>query len=616
MVQTPIHCPSRSLLRALSIAVLFVAAGQLHAAATMCHNPNTTRRYVPCQIDLALTNPPANPYTSIEVWATFSRAGVADVKVYGFLLSGTTYRFRFTPVTDGTWSYVYGSSNGNAYVTNGAGQSFNVPANSQESGFVRREGSAGNTDRVAFDCAFDGPNQCPPEGSPVSAPAGIDHPFYWGQTYYQIINNAATRNSGGTQNLTWQTAITTAKSKGFRKIRMLVYPWNANYNGSYVIGAQTVPAKQSQPYVASNPALPCNVTPTLINLAHFDVLDQIVNFMHTNAMGAELIIFKDQSAPDCGVTFHSQADNERYAKYVLSRYAAYPNVTFSFTNEYEGTPYTPAQWTALGEVLKPYDPYRVHPRTQLLRLFTIHQHERVNPDPGFDIASFPADFGFLVSGSLQWSRFGSVQYPGSTAPPDRWGEEVRSVNDALDIPMFDDEFGYLKNYSDTYGADARLRHRNAIWGMATAGVYGSVGDNLTTPNATLRSEWVNRPEWDDFQRMVKFFTDQAATVPIPEYWRLRRALYNNPARQAWVTAYSNRFIVVYDAIGVNASSNITFTLPALPANERWDTWRFNPTNGAYAFQASLSDQVGGTSLTIPRGTEFAHDTVFVLKAQP
>jgi hypothetical protein len=612
----------RSLIRnMLVLAVLFTAA-HAHAAAVQCLNAVAVKRYVPCYIDLALNNPPApnqlpgNLYnSSVDVWATFTNTSpsVPPVTVHGFLFSGTTFRFRFNPTTDGTWNYTFFSSNGNIYVTNGAGQTFNAPASTQESGFVRREGSVGNTDRVAFDCAFDGAGACPPESSPVSAPNGVDHPFLWGQTYYQIINNAATKN-GATQNLTWQTAITSAKAKGFRKIRMLVYPWNQTYNGSYVVGGVSVPAAQSQPYVATSG---CTVDPTQINLTHFNTLDQIVNYMHTNGMVAELILFKDQGAGDCGQTFWSDMDNQRYAKYVFERYAAYPNVIFSFSNEYEGTPYSPAQWNALGEILKPYDPFREHPRTHLLRLWSIHQHERKFPDPGFDIAYTPGESGFMTHASLQWSRFGSGMYPGSSAPPDGWGEELRVQNDALDIPIFDDEFGYLSNYDTTYTTNARLRHRNAIWGLAQAGIYGSVGDTRTSPNITFRSEWVNRVEWDDFQRMVKFFTDAAATVPITApWWQFRRALYNNAARQAWVTAYSNDYIVVYDAIGQPASSNITFTLPALPAGELWDTWRYDPETGAYAFQATLSDKAGGTSITLPRGNELAHDTVFLLKAQP
>ena len=83
-----------------------------------------------------------------------------------------------------------------------------------------------------------------------------------------------------------------------------------------------------------------------------------MNYLHTNAMGAELIIFKDQNlAKDCGRTFSTtDTDNDRYAKYVLARYAAYDNVTFSFSNEWQGTPYLPAKWNTFAETLKPWIP--------------------------------------------------------------------------------------------------------------------------------------------------------------------------------------------------------------------------------------------------------------------
>lgn len=118
---------------------------------------------MPCEIDLVLTNPPSNLYTGVQAWATFTNVNAPPVTVYGSLLSGTTFRFRFNPVTDGTWSYTFFSNNGNAYVTNGPGQTFDVPASTREAGFVRREESMGYADRIVYDCAYDGPNQCPPD---------------------------------------------------------------------------------------------------------------------------------------------------------------------------------------------------------------------------------------------------------------------------------------------------------------------------------------------------------------------------------------------------------------------------------------------------------------------
>ena len=251
----------RTPIRSLIALAFFFLAAHTYAAEVQCLNAVAVKRYVPCRIDLVLTNPappnslPTNLYDStLQVWATFTHATAPPVTVYGFLLSGTTYRFRFNPTTDGTWTYNFGSSYVNTYVTNGPGQSFNAPASTRERGFTRREGSIGNTDRVVYDCAADGPNQCPQEttpGSPINSTAGIDHPFLWGMTYYQIVSNAATKTPGGVQSTSWQTAITSAKAKGFRKIRMLVYPWDGQYNGTYNIGGTNVTASRSAPYVMS-----------------------------------------------------------------------------------------------------------------------------------------------------------------------------------------------------------------------------------------------------------------------------------------------------------------------------------------------------------------------------
>jgi hypothetical protein len=627
---------SRSALRlSFVVALLFVSA-HAHAFATKCLNPNTTRRYVPCEIDITLNTPVGNPYATIEVGADFTHATAPPVHVYGFLLSNsvsaTVYRIRFNPTTEGTWSYTFFSSSSNAYVTNLGGQSFNVGTSPKESGFIRRDKANGFATRVVYDCTFDGPGQCPPEAnpaSPITAPNGVDHPFYWGQTYYQIINNAATPSSS------WQTAITTAKAKGFRKVRLLVYPWNAEYNGSY----GGVLAKQSIPFVAGtgcqvNPGCginSCTIQFNQVNLTHFNTLDTIVNFMHTNGMGAELIIFKDQAAGNCGRTFSNSAtpdlDNERYAKYVVARYAAYDNVTFSLSNEWQGTPYSAMQWNALAEKLKPYDPFRIHPRTQNLRLMTIHSHEGVKPDVSLAVASADNLTGWMSSASLQWSQFSGSGFPGSSNPPDQWGDEIIFGGTPIGIPVIDDEFGYLKNFDTGYpnppypATEPRFRHRNAMWGLATAAIYGSVGDtrhDATTLNdITLRSEWRDRAEWDDFQRMAKFFSDPAAAVPIPEFWRMRRrdTVYYNPARHAWLTGFTNRYFVLYDALGKTANSAITFTLPALPVSERYDVWRYDPTLGTYTKLNDLSD-LAGTTITITPAHELNSDTVFLIKALP
>jgi hypothetical protein len=632
---------SRTSLRLSFVVALLLVTAHAHAFATKCLNPNTTRRYVPCEIDITLNSIVGNPYATIEVGADFTHAtgAQAPVRVYGFLYSNSTsappvYRIRFNPMTEGTWNYTFFATQ-SSLVTNLGGQSFSVSTSPKESGFIRRDKANNFANRVVYDCAFDGAGQCPPETGAISAPNGVDHPFYWGQTYYQIINNAATTNS-------WQLAVTNSKAKGFRKIRMLVYPWDAVGNGSY----NGVAAKQSLPYLQQGTGCQatsgcginsCTILFNQINVAHFNTLDSIVNYLHTNNMGAELIIFKDQTNTDCGRTFSNNvdpivadADNERYAKYVVARYAAYDNVTFSLSNEWQGTPYSTTKWNTLAEHLKPYDPFRIHPRTQNLRLMTIHSHEGVKPDVGFAVASTDNVTGWMSSASLQWSQFFSGNYTGSSKPPDQWGDEILFGGQPAGIPVSDDEFGYLGDFDGAYTTPAtqsRFKHRNAMWGLATAAIYGSVGDTrrdtTTFDDIVQRSEWRDRDEWSDFLRMTKFFTDPAATVPIPEFWRMRRrdTIYYNPARHAWLTGYTNRYFVLYDAIGTTGGS-ITFTLPALPSTERYDVWRFDPTGpgvgdvpGTYTKLNDLSD-LPGTTLTITSAHQLSYDTVFLIKALP
>lgn len=643
---------SRSMLRwSFALLLLSALAPHAHAFATKCSNPVPTRRYVPCEIDKVLSATPGNAYTDVTVTATFTHATAPPVTVHGYLQtagSPPTFRFRFNPMTDGTWSYQFASSPA-GYVSNTTGQTFTVGLTPKESGFIRRDNANSFANRIVYDCAFDGPNECPPETSPISDSNGVDHPFYWGTTFYQIINNAATRSSvasGSVQNMSWQTAISDAKTKGFRKFRMLVYPWDAEYNGNYVIntsvGPQTVAAAQSHPFVVASSCLVTSgcqlgcgtVNFQQINLAHFTTLDQIVNFAHTQNIGAELILFKDQSTDDCGRTFSNnpnaaiaEADNERYAKYVLARYAAYPNVTFSLSNEWQGAPSpynTAGKWNTLAQNLKPYDPYRIHPRNLNLRLMTIHSHEMVSPDVNLADADSTTGMGWMVHGSLQYSVFYNAPWAGSSKPPSWWGDEIRVANGNSGQPMIDDEFGYLDNFDDRYTTSSRVQHRRAMWGLATAGIYGTVGDTrddfVGDKDITMKSEWKNRPEWDDYQIMMKFFTDQSSpTTAIPEFWRMRRrdTIYYNATREAWLMGYTNRYFVLYDAKGASGTQ-VQFTLPALAANERYDVWRLDPSSTSPPFfMTGLSNQLS-TTITIDPAHHLpgATDTVFLIKAMP
>src|SRR6185436_445133 len=121
-----------------------------------------------------------------------SNPATSKVTVYGYLesvvvsppptVTTVTYRFRFNPITDGAWTWLY-FANVTGLVTNDPSvQWFNSGHATKESGFLRRDDASLFPKSIVYDCFADspagGPSECPPE---TNIPNGVDHPLLWGQ---------------------------------------------------------------------------------------------------------------------------------------------------------------------------------------------------------------------------------------------------------------------------------------------------------------------------------------------------------------------------------------------------------------------------------------------------
>jgi hypothetical protein len=338
--------------------------------------------------------------------------------------------------------------------------------------------------------------------------------FLWGQTYYQITNKA--RKAQNDQDLgnpfddsTWQTPITNSAGYRMNKVRLLVTPWS---------GDSRIPIETY--------AFPKNTDGTLyldkIDTQHWKALDRVVDFLYGKGIIADLILFHDNTT----TPFGTMTQNQKYTKYTVARYAAYPNVIWSLSNEYQNVtvpPLTNASWNDLGCLIRGgcgvyttgADPWLT--RSTFRRPLSIH--------PNVASASYPC-FEFFTAG---WPTHASLQskHPFSTIDQSAFDAVARNRNPSdpsacsglsgsTKLPVVDDEYGCIADFSSNAANDV-LAHRKAIWAVVTAGGFGSAGSDRGAPfQPTLSTDWQDEPNsYGDIKNLFGVIVDNA----IP-YWKM------------------------------------------------------------------------------------------------
>ncbi len=139
----------------------------------------------------------------------------------------------------------------------------------------------------------------------------------WGQTYYSLMYDAM-------QNDNWKQAVNESLSHGMNKVRMFVYA-----QGGFV-GQTNV----SHGYPDVTPYAGSFDSPNRndLNLAYWEKLDEVVQYMQDKGMAADLIV--TNFYPN-GYMAGTDAQNDRFVQYVVNRYAGYDNVIWTLANEWE-----------------------------------------------------------------------------------------------------------------------------------------------------------------------------------------------------------------------------------------------------------------------------------------
>jgi hypothetical protein len=388
------------------------------------------------------------------------------------------------------------------------------------------------------------------------------HPFIWGQTYYNILDNVLDPYGGS-----WVNSIDQSVLYKLNKVRLLVNP--------FII---------TQKYKVTKPFNDPTVHDQ-INLNHWKALDAVVDKLHKtrdaygNRMLAEIILYTDLNpeafAPDA-------TRDDRYIRYAVARYAAFPNVMWCLANEWQlnKPPVTndvgakKAYFQARGNTLRDSDPWRLSPTGQK-RALSIHPN---NSDPIFQFY----DQNWASHAVLQYSIGHGLCDLADCLNSDEWANfsiienlnhvETRPsgnilVNPDL-VPIVNDEYGYLNSRlkadkDDTNpcpnGFFTSEMQRRGAWAVAIAGGYGTFGDSTKTCDSvgntgwtpTITADWIYSSTYVELNSMIQFFNNTIGSG----WWQM---MPNN----ARVSRYNNTMrVYALEQVGTSLNDVVVYAVP-------------------------------------------------------
>jgi hypothetical protein len=486
------------------------------------------------EISLTSDNYYANAYKDGSLTATFTGPGGVTKTVTGFWDGGNSFKVRFTPTVEGSWSYTTSSSDQGL---NGNSGSFVAAALiAGRHGFLRIDPNYTNS--FIWD-------------------DGVRY-FMMGQTYYDWMQAANVNNN-------WKTSVDRMMAYGFSKVRFDVYACN--------VPSEHNDYHDAQPYTSSSNS----PNRDSLNLAYWRKLDEMIQYMASKGLVADLIVtnpYRDNRQ------YGTDTQNDRFVNYVMARYAAYPNVIWCMCNEWAkastGTyPQDQADFNRMGGLVRDGDPWRAEGKS--LRPLTIHNTSR-----SITFRFFNADWPTYVANQYHYgSAFGYTKYG------DVWGNDGITANLGHNMPVANDEYAYVGHKYSYNGQEVVFTQtlvRNAIWGIAAAGGYGSTADMREHPNGMgipeSTGDWQYQPEYDDIKHLVDFFTTKGI-----EYWKMTgHNELKTAGTRTYVLAEPGRQYVAYAATGGTLSLNL--------ASGTYYAYQYDPRTGQ---TTTLATVTGGTT---------------------
>ena len=286
---------------------ILLAVGALAAAG----RGEAVERWGRFELTLRQARKWANPFTDVQLACRFERGGKA-IHVGGFCDGGGTWKVRFMPPAEGTWTYRTKSND---------------------------PGLDGRTGTLAV-----GP---PSKGNhgPVRVRGKHYLAYADGTPYLQVGTTCYAWVHQGDE-LEDRTLETLSRSP-FNKIRMCVFPKAYAYN------------KNEPRHYAFEGKPPKSWDFTRFNPAFWRHLERRVEDLRKLGIEADLILFHPYDR--WGFKSMSREADDRYLRYVVARLAAYRNVWWSFANEFDLMLKIPTKkmsdWDRFFQVVQKADPY-------------------------------------------------------------------------------------------------------------------------------------------------------------------------------------------------------------------------------------------------------------------
>jgi len=253
-----------------------------------------------------------NPYSDVELHATFSFKH-REIKVAGFYDGDNTYKVRFMPDQEGTWSYI------------------------TESNVKKLDKGKGK-----FQCIS------PSEGNhgPMKVREKFDFEYADGTNFYPLGTTCYAWTSMSDQLV--QQTIETLKENAFNKVRMCVFP---KIYSTYI--------NEDPPEFPFRGNRDEGWDFDYFNPLFFQRLDSCVAALRALNIEADIIIFHPYDGGYWGFDRMPDAVNDKYLRYLIARLGAYRNVWWSLSNEFEGMKEMQMDdWDRFFKILMEEDPYQ------------------------------------------------------------------------------------------------------------------------------------------------------------------------------------------------------------------------------------------------------------------
>ncbi len=293
-------------LKRLLIAAAFVAQSIAAAGDAPLFSPRVEQWGVQ-EVVLHSQRTYQNPFTDVTIQARFRSQG-KDVTAEGFYDGGQTWKIRFMPDTQGTWTFTTVSAD--------------ADLNGKSGSFAVDKPSSGNHGPVVVRNQF---HFAYADGSPY---------FLLGTTLYNWLNRD--------RDLELRTLATLSRNP-FNKVRFLVFP-------KWMVFNRVEP--ESYPYVQTEPG---KFDFDRFDPEFFAHYESRIQDLAALGIEADIILFHPYDKWGfCGM---DERHDDAYLKYVVARFAAFRNIWWTMANEFDVFPQA-KNWRHLGELVAKIDPYR------------------------------------------------------------------------------------------------------------------------------------------------------------------------------------------------------------------------------------------------------------------